>query len=202
MKHNLPQPSQAWGSSIDRRVAYLENDVTLMKSKVNNSYETITALNSSRAVNGIARPFYHTYHINKPGAHDGIGEYEDLLSLPLEWEGAGSFMQLTITGYLYTPLRELSLSNYNQPEAVVGVRDGDRHERKLVIAANTITERQNNVSQYALSCSLSFTTVVDFNSFEQGSAFIGLRGLYGQPSYINNHNNRAYLSVQISGVRY
>lgn len=202
MKHNLPQPSQAWGSDIDRRVAYLENDVTLMKSKVNNSYDTVTALNASRAANGIARPFYHSYLINKPGAYDGIGEYEDLLSLPLEWEDAGSFMQVSITGYLYTPLRDLNLSNYNQPEVAVGVRDGDRHERKLVIAANTITERRNNAAQYALSCGLSFTTVVDFNSFEYGSAFIGLHGLYGQPSYINNHNDRAYLSIQISGVRY
>lgn len=202
MKHNLPQPSQAWGSDIDRRVAYLENDMTLMKSKVNNSYDTVAALNASRAANGIARPFYRTYSINKPGEHDGIGGYEDLLSVPLEWEGAGSFMQLSITGYLYTPLRDLNLSNYNQPEVAVGVRDGDRHERRLVIAANTITERQNNVTRYALSCGLSFTTVVDFNSFEYGSAFIGLYGLYGQPSYINNHNDRARLSVQISGVRY
>ena len=58
MKHNLPQPSQAWGSDINRRIAYLENDVTLMKSKISNSYDAVTALNASRASNGVAQPFY------------------------------------------------------------------------------------------------------------------------------------------------
>ncbi len=202
MKHNLPQPSQAWGSDVDRRIAYLENDMTLMKSKVNNSYDAVTALNASRAANGVAQPFYQEQFIRQPGAYDGVGSYEYLWKTPLEWGSAGSFMQLSITGYLYLPLRELNLNNYQQPLAVVGVQDNDLHERRLMLAANTITERQNNVTQYALSCALPYTTVVDFDRFQYGKLFVGLYGLYGQPSYIDNHNDRAYLSVQFSGVRY
>ena len=203
MKHNLPQPSQAWGSDVDRRIAYLENDMTLMKSKVSNSYDAVSALTSSRAANGVAQPFYRELMIDRPGAHDGIGVYEDLWTEPLEWGNAGSFMQLSITGYLYIPLRELNLNSYTQPRAIVGVRDNNQMDmRRLVSHVNTFVERVDNVSRYALSCGLSFTTVVDFDRFQYGHAFIGLEGLPGQPRYINNKDGHAYLSVQLSGVRY
>lgn len=202
MKHNLPTPSQAWGSDIDRRVAYLENDMTLMKSKVNNSYDTVSALTASRASNGVAQPFYHELFIEQPGVRPGIGAYEDLWTVPLDWGYSGSFMQLSITGYLYLPTREINLDNYTQPQAVVGVRDNQLRERKLVSHTNQLLERQNNKTQYALSCSLSFTMVVDFDNFQYGNAFIGLQGLLGQPDYIDNYNGRAHLSVQLSGVRY
>ncbi|MBF0966884.1 hypothetical protein [uncultured Actinomyces sp.] len=202
MKHNLPTPSQAWGSDIDRRVAYLENDMTLMKSKVSNSYDAVSALTSTRAANGVAQPFYHELFIEQPGARPGIGAYEDLWTLPLDWGYSGSFMQLSITGYLYLPTKEIDLSNYTHPQAVVGVRDNQMRERKLVSHANSIFERQNNSTRYALSCSLSFTMVVDFDNFQYGYAFIGFQGLLGQPGYIDNYNGRAHLSVQLSGVRY
>ena len=123
MKHNLPTPSQAWGSDIDRRVAYLENDMTLMKSKVSNSYDAVSALTSTRAANGVAQPFYHELFIEQPGARPGIGAYEDLWTLPLDWGYSGSFMQLSITGYLYLPTKEIDLSNYTHPQAVVGVSE-------------------------------------------------------------------------------
>lgn len=203
MKHNLPQPSQAWGSDVDRRIAYLENDMTLMKSKVGNSYDAVSALVASRASNGVAQPFYQELRIDRPGPRDGIGTYEDLWEVPLDWGRAGSFMQLSISGYIYLPLRDLNLSNYSQPRLSVGVRDSNRtYMRRLDSHANTIVERWNNQSQYALSGSLSLSTVVDFDNFQYGSVFVGLEGLPSQPSYINNHNDRAYLSVQLSGVRY
>lgn len=203
MKHNLPQPSQAWGSDIDRRVAYLENDMTLMKSKVGNSYDAVNALVASRAANGVAQPFYQELRIDRPGPRDGIGTYEDLWEVPLDWGRAGSFMQLSISGYIYLPVRDLNLNSYSQPRLSVGVRDSNRtYTRRLDSHANTIVERWNNQSQYALSGSLSLSMVVDFDNFQYGSVFVGLEGLPGQPSYINNHNDRAYLSVQLSGVRY
>lgn len=37
MKHNLPAPSQAWGSDIDRRLAALESQVRLYDNKLSNS---------------------------------------------------------------------------------------------------------------------------------------------------------------------
>lgn len=203
MKHNLPQPSQAWGSDVDRRIAYLENDMTLMKSKVGNSYDAVNALVASRATNGVAQPFYQELRINRPGPRDGIGTYEDLWEVPLDWGRAGSFMQLSISGYIYLPVRDLNLNNYNQPRLSVGVRDSHRtYMRRLDSHANTIVERWNNQSHYALSGSLSLSMVVDFDNFQYGSVFVGLEGLPDQPSYINNHNDRAYLSVQLSGVRY
>lgn len=203
MKHNLPQPSQAWGSDVDRRIAYLENDMTLMKSKVGNSYDAVSALVASRAANGVAQPFYQELRIDRPGPRDGIGTYEDLWEVPLDWGRAGSFMQLSVSGYIYLPVRDLNLSNYSQPRLSVGVRDSNRtYTRRLDSHANTIVERWNNQSQYALSGSLSLSMVVDFDNFQYGSVFVGLEGLPSQPSYINNHNDRAYLSVQLSGVRY
>lgn len=202
MKHNLPQPSQAWGSSIDRRVAYLENDVTLMKSKVNNSYDAVSALTASRAANGVAQPFYEEKIVYQPGGHDGIGGYEDLWKVPLDWGNTGSFMQLSITGYMYMPLRDINLDNYTQPQVFIGVRDNQNIERRLVSYANTIVERVNNNTRYALSSGLSFTMVVDFDRFQYGSAFVGIQGISGTPRYINNQDSRAYLSVQLSGVRY
>lgn len=203
MKHNLPQPSQAWGSDVDRRIAYLENDMTLMKSKVGNSYDAVSALVASRAANGVAQPFYQELRIDRPGPRDGIGTYEDLWEVPLDWGRAGSFMQLSISGYIYLPVRDLNLNNYSQPRLFVGVRNSNRtYTRRLDSHANTIVERWNNQSQYALSGSLSLSMVVDFDNFQYGSVFVGLEGLPNQPNYINNHNDRAYLSVQLSGVRY
>lgn len=202
MKHNLPQPSQAWGSDVDRRISYLENDMSLMKSKVTNSYDAVSGLVAARSANGVAQPFYHELFIEQPGARPGIGAYEDLWAVPLDWGHSGSFMQLSITGYLYLPVRDVNLDNYNQPQAVVGVRDNQMRERKLAIHANTILERQNNATRFSLSCSLSFTMVVDYDNFQYGYAFIGLQGLLGQPNYIDNYNGRAHLAVQLSGVRY
>lgn len=202
MKHNLPQPSQAWGSDVDRRIAYLENDMTLMKSKISNSYDAVTALNASRAANGVAQPFYYDSHITAPGAMSGIAGYEDLWVAPLDWGNTGSFMQLSITGYLYMPAREITLNSYNQPQVTVGVRDNQTRERKLTSYVNNLVERRSNRTQYAVAASLSYVTVIDFSNFEHGRAFIGFQGLYDQPEYIDNHNGQAYLSVQLSGVRY
>lgn len=202
MKHNLPQPSQAWGSDIDRRVAYLENDMTLMKSKVSNSYDAVTALNASRAANGVAQPFYEEQLIMQPGIHDGIGGYENLWQTPLNWGNAGSFMQLSIAGYLYIPVRDINLSEYTQPQVRIGVRDNQNNERRLDSYVTSIVERVNNNTRYALSSGLSFTMVVDFDRFQYGSVFVGLQGMSGTPTYISNKDQRAHLFVQFSGVRY
>lgn len=202
MKHNLPQPSQAWGSDVDRRIAYLENDMTLMKSKVTNSYDAVNGLVAARSANGVAQPFYTELFIEQPGARPGIGAYEDLWAVPLDWGYSGSFMQMSITGYLYLPVRDANLDNFVQPQVAVGVRDNQRRERKLGLHANNILNRQNNVTSYALSCSLSFTMVVDFDNFQYGYAFIGMQGNLSQPDYIDNYNSRAHLAVQLSGVRY
>lgn len=207
MKHNLPTPSQAWGSDIDRRVAYLENDMTLMKSKVNNSYDAVSALTSSRAANGVAQPFYQEMFIEQPGSNPGIGAYEDLWRTPLDWGNAGSFMQLSITGFLYVPVRPSTLREYIYPQAVVGVRDHLGRERKLVhipnVVAGAATGNGGSGSvDLIMTTGLSFTMVVDYDNFQYGQAFIGLKGSHDHPEYIDNQNGHAYLSVQFSGVRY
>lgn len=202
MKHNLPQPSQAWGSDINRRIAYLENDMTLMKSKVSNSYDAVTALNASRASNGVAQPFYEEHLIMQPGSHDGISGYENLWQTHLDWGNAGSFMQLSIAGYLYIPVRDFDLSEYVQPQVSIGVRDNQNNERRLDSYVTSIVERVNNSTRYALSSGLSFTMVVDFDRFQHGLVFVGIQGMSGAPKYINNKDSHAHLFIQFSGVRY
>ena len=207
MKHNLPTPSQAWGSDIDRRVSYLENDMTLMKSKVNNSYDAVSALISTRAANGVAQPFYQEMFIEQPGSNPGVGAYEDLWKLPLDWGNSGSFMQLSITGFLYIPVRPTALREYIYPQAVVGVRDHLGRARKLVhipnVVAGSLTGNGGSGStDLIMTTALSFTMVVDYYNFQYGHAFIGLKGSQAHPEYIDNQNSHAYLSVQLSGVRY
>lgn len=207
MKHNLPTPSQAWGSDIDRRVAYLENDMTLMKSKVSNSYDAVSALTSSRAANGVAQPFYQEMLVEQPGSNPGIGAYEDLWKAPLDWGNAGSFMQLSITGFLYIPVRPSSIGEYIFPQAIVGVRDHLGRERKLthipyVISGLATGRGGRGGTDLTMTTGLSFTMVVDYDNFQYGHAFIGLQGSQQHPEYIDNHNSHAYVSVQFSGVRY
>ena len=60
MKHNLPTPSQAWGSDIDRRLANLESLVRVHDNKLTNSSDTLSALVQSNAANGVAQPFSFT----------------------------------------------------------------------------------------------------------------------------------------------
>lgn len=206
MKHNLPTPSQAWGSDIDRRVAYLENDMTLMKSKVSNSYDAVSALTSSRAANGVAQPFYQEMLVEQPGSNPGIGAYEDLWKAPLDWGNAGSFMQLSITGFLYIPVIPLTTGEYIFPQVFTGVRDHLGRERKLAhipyVVSGLATGRGGRGTDLVMVTGLSFTMVVDYDNFQYGTAFIGLKGSKDHPEYIDNHNGHAYVSVQFSGVRY
>lgn len=207
MKHNLPQPSQAWGSDIDRRVAYLENDMALMKSKVNNSYDAVSALTSSRAANGVAQPFYQEMLVEQPGSNRGIGAYEDLWKASLDWGNAGSFMQLSITGFLYIPVRPTAIREYIFPQVTIGVRDHLGRERKLdsipyVIAGAPTGRGGSGSNDLVMVTGLSFTMVVDYDNFQYGVAFIGLKGSQEHPEYIDNQNSHAYVSVQFSGVRY
>lgn len=204
MKHNLPAPSQAWGSDIDRRIAYLENDMTLMKSKVSNSYDAVSALTSTRAANGVAQPFYREMFIEQPGGNIGIGAYEDLWKASFDWGNTGSFIQLSITGFLYIPMRRSALGEYIYPQSIVGVRDNIGRERKLVHIPNVIAGAKTGGGDVipVMTAGLSFTMVVDYDNFQYGQAFVGLEGSPSHPEYIDNQNSHAYLSVQFSGVRY
>ena len=78
MKHNLPQPSQAWGTDVDRRIASLEAELRLLKSNFSNSVDSINALTNSRSTSGVAVPFSDSMIIPQPGRSRGVGTYEDL----------------------------------------------------------------------------------------------------------------------------
>lgn len=202
MKHNLPQPSQAWGTDVDRRIASLEAELRLLKSNFSNSVDSINALTNSRSTSGVAVPFNDSMIILHPGRSRGVGTYEDLWYQSLPWGNSGSFMQLTLTGTLELVVgAELFRDNSRGPAVSVGVMDGSMgHTMRGYCYTSHRPFGQEG--KFILDAIINYTTVIPFDKYYNGYMYLGVEGSASKPQLIYNWDDYSYLRMEITGVRY
>lgn len=202
MKHNLPQPSQAWGTDVDRRIASLEAEIRLLKSNFSNSVDTINALTNSRSTSGVAVPFSDSMIIPQPGRSHGVGTYEDLWYQSLPWGDSGSFMQLTLSGTLELVVgADLFRGDSRGPAVSVGVMDGSNGH---VLRSYCYTSYRSigQEGKFILDAIINYTTIIPFDKYYDGFMFLGVEGSASKPQLIYNWDGYSHLSMQITGVRY
>ena len=202
MKHNLPQPSQAWGTDVDRRIASLEAELRLLKSSFSNSVDSINALTNNRSTSGVAVPFNDSMIILHPGRSRGVGTYEDLWYQSLPWGDSGSFMQLTLTGTLELVVgAELFRDNSRGPAVYVGVMDGSMgHTMRNYCYTSHRPFGQEG--KFILDAIINYTTVIPFDKYYNGYMYLGVKGSASKPQFIYNWDDYSYLRMEITGVRY
>lgn len=202
MKHNLPQPSQAWGTDVDRRIASLEAELRLLKSNFSNSVDSINALTNNRSTSGVAVPFNDSMIILHPGRSRGVGTYEDLWYQSLPWGDSGSFMQLTLTGTLELVVgAEFFRDNSRGPAVCVGVMDGSMgHTMRNYCYTSYRPFGQEG--KFILDAIINYTTVIPFDKYYNGYMYLGVEGSASKPQLIYNWDDYSYLRMEITGVRY
>ncbi len=176
MKHNLPQPSQAWGTDVDRRIASLEAELRMLKSNFSNSVDSINALTNNRSTSGVAVPFNDSMVILHPGRSRGVGTYEDLWYQSLPWGDSGSFMQLTLTGTLELVVgAELFRDNSRGPAVYVGVMDGSMGH---TMRNHCYTSHRpfGQEGKFILDAVINYTAVIPFDKYYNGYMYLGVEG--------------------------
>ena len=192
MKHNLPSPSQAWGTDIDRRLANLESLVRVHDNKLTNSSDTLSALVQSNAANGVAQPFSFKEErsklvYNPDNLHIGNSVYTQ----QLDWGGAGSFMLVSVSGLITVHLQNNISGSTDMFEVHTLVQGSSTYGTSIMVPTRNKT----------LSASLSFTTLIDYNETSNPYVTINIDG-YNTDNYLVSGSERSYLRVSISGVRY
>lgn len=192
MKHNLPAPSQAWGSDIDRRLANLESLVRVHDNKLTNSSDTLSALVQSNAANGVAQPFSfietRTKLIYNPDQyHFGNTVY----SRQLDWGEAGSFMLVSVSGFITVRLQDNIASSTTMFRVYTTVNGSESYGSAIMVP----------IYSKSLGASISFTTLVDYNKTSNPYVTINIGG-YNTDNYLVSGSDQSSIHVSVSGVRY
>lgn len=195
MRHNLPTPSQAWGTDIDRRIAKLEDNMRRLENLAGNSSSTLNTLVSDKAINGVAQPFVINDHRTNLIVSSDSNSYDNLIwSYPLDWGVASSYMIVSLSGYVQLPISD----NY-------GARTSDSVIRSGITGG--INQGRNSVSIGMIDgyrmfiAPITSTTVVQYTDNINPTASVSI----SNSSLLNNVINgsdRSYITVTISGVRY
>lgn len=195
MRHNLPTPSQAWGTDIDRRVAKLEDNLRRLENLAGNSSSTLNTLVSDKAINGVAQPFVINDHRTNLIVSSDSNSYDNLIwSYPLDWGVSSSYMIVSLSGYVQLHVSD----NYGAKISDSVIRSG--------ITGGT-SQGRNSASIGIIDGSRMFiapitsTTVVKYTDNINPTASVSI----SNSSLLNNVINgsdRSYITVTISGVRY
>lgn len=195
MRHNLPTPSQAWGSDIDRRVAKLEDNMRRLENLAGNSSSTLNTLVSDKAINGVAQPFVINDHRTNLIVSSDSNSYDNLIwSYPLDWGVASSYMIVSLSGYVQLPVSD----NY-------GAKISDSVIRSGIVGGNN--QGRNSISIGVINgyrmfiAPIASTTVVQYTDNINPTASVSI----SNSSLLNNVINgsdRSYITVTISGVKY
>lgn len=192
MKHNLPTPSQAWGTDIDRRLANLESLVRVHDNKLTNSADTISSLVQSNAANGIAQPFSFTdFRSRLVFTNDTSHVGNSVYSRHLDWGNAGSFMLVAVSGFISIRVKDniaVSSSLFQAHTIVHGAGIG---------GTSVFVPTYNQT----LSAHLSLTTLINYNEVSDPYVTINISG-YNPDQYLVNASESSNLQVSVSGVRY
>ena len=192
MKHNLPSPSQAWGTDIDRRLSNLESLVRVHDNKLTNSSDTLSALVQSNAANGVAQPFSLTETrsrlvYNPDTKHSGNSVY----TAQLDWGNAGSFMLVTVSGFITVRLQDNIAGSTEMFKVNTFVNGSKSYGTSMMVPTYG----------KSLSASISFTTLVDYNDTRNPYVAINIVG-YNADNYLISAHEHSHLQVSVSGVRY
>mgnify|MGYP006972163907 CR=1 FL=1 len=189
MKHNLPAPSQAWGSDIDRRLAALESQVRLYDNKLSNSTDSLTALTQRVSANGVAQPFSFT---EGRSAMTLDGDFSNLLyTRHLDWGEAGSFMLVAISGFVTVRLRDGITPSSTMYSIYARVTGEEGYGYSVMVPVNGST----------LRATISYTTLLSYDEGYNPSININLSGLRTD-NYLVSGSVTNTLQVSIAGVRY
>lgn len=192
MKHNLPSPSQAWGTDIDRRLANLESLVRVHDNKLTNSSDTLSALVQSNAANGVAQPFNFTDIRSKLVFTDDTSHVgNSVYTAQLDWGNAGSYMLVAVSGFISIRVKDNITPSSTLFQAHVIV-NGAR------IGGTTVFVPTYNKT---LSAPLSLTTLINYNEVSNPYVAINVSG-YNPDQYLVSASDQSSLQVSISGVRY
>lgn len=192
MKHNLPAPSQAWGSDIDRRLANLESLVRVHDNKLTNSSDAISALVQSNAANGVAQPFNFTDTRSKLVFTDDTSHVgNSVYTAQLDWGNAGSFMLVAVSGFI-----SIRVKDNISPSSVL-------FQAHVIVNGARIGGTTVFVPTYnkTLSAPLSLTTLINYNEVSNPYVTINVSG-YNPDQYLVSASDQSGLQVSISGVRY
>lgn len=189
MKHNLPTPSQAWGTDIDRRLASLESLVRTHDNKLTNSSDTLSALVQSNAANGIAQPFSFTGFKSKLvfTQNNSFPLYNQYL----DWGNSGSFMIVSVSGFITIKAKDNIALSSGLFQADISVHGGGLYGTSILVPGYGQT----------LSASLAFTTLINYNDVSDPYVNITLHG-YNPDQYLVSGSDASSLRVSVSGVRY
>lgn len=191
MRHNLPAPSQAWGTDIDKRIASLESRLRLAESQIGNTTNSISSLTSERAINGVAQPFVHRdYKTNLILPDNQVSSNPVIWSYPISWGMSGSYMSVSISGNFSVPLLNGAQVLPGDFELVTSI-DG-----KYGVPFTTAVGRGR-----ILVGSFSYTMVLNYSDNLSPVAQLSLRGWNILDNLASDHNN-SYLEVVVAGVRY
>lgn len=189
MKHNLPAPSQAWGSDIDRRLAALESQVRLYGNKLSNSTDSLTALTQRVSANGVAQPFSF---FESRGGLILDGNFDNLIyTRQLDWGEAGSFMLVTISGFVTVRLRDGITPSSTMFNVYTHVTGTEGYGYAVMVPINGLT----------LGGTISYTSLIRSNEGYNPSINISLSGLRTD-SYLVSGAETNILQVSVAGVRY
>lgn len=94
MKHNLPAPSQAWGSDIDRRIGLLESKISSHENKVSNTASTLSTLAQQVNFNEPSKGFFTSYF------YDDINHNMEPYPYSIDWAEGRTTMLLTVAGFI------------------------------------------------------------------------------------------------------
>lgn len=191
MRHNLPAPSQAWGTDIDKRIASLESRLRLAENQIGNTTNSVSSLTSERSINGVARPFVFTNTANNIVMPDSsVSSNTIIWSHPISWGDAGSYMMVTVSGEIYLPLN-----------SDAQVLPGD-YKLRASISGTYPTTSIMIVDRYRnLIGSFNHTIVINYSTNTTPVAQLELSGGRIIDNIASGHNN-SYVNVKITGVRY
>lgn len=189
MKHNLPAPSQAWGSDIDRRLAALESQVRLYDNKLSNSTDSLTALTQRVSANGVAQPFSFTEWRSTMTLDNDFSN--QLYTRQLDWGEAGSFMLVTISGFVSVRLRDGITPSSTMYKIYTSVTGTEGYGNTVMVPIGGLT----------LGGSISYTTLIRYNERYNPSINISLGGLRTD-NYLVSGAETNSLQVSVAGVRY
>lgn len=191
MRHNLPTPSQAWGTDIDKRLASLESRLRLAENQLGNATASVSSLTSERAINGVAQPFVHRDYITNLVMPDSLVSYNSIIwSRPISWESAGSYMLVTVSGSVSIPLlsgAQVLPGDYELHTSISGAYG---------VSSIMFVDRLKN-----LVGSFTYTMVINYSDNPNPVAQLSLKGAHITDNIASGHNN-SNMSVNITGVRY
>lgn len=193
MKHNLPAPSQAWGSDIDRRLANLESAMRVQDNKLVNSADTLRSLVQNSTTNSGGQPFDITdtqagLYFNDDPAHSGSNVYTRQLS----WADGGSHMLVIVSGFIEIRLQDSitpSTTLFKVHSAING---------KGIIGTSVMVPTYGG---HTLGATISGSTLIEYNKVHDPQVLISVAG-YNPNNYLVNGSPTSSLTISISGVRY